>query len=34
MVTEMRGTRLEDEMFRVKQILKAAEIEFIIGRGS
>lgn len=28
MVTQMRGTRLEDEMFRVKQILKAAEIEF------
>jgi two-component system sensor histidine kinase DesK len=27
MVTEMRGTRLEDEMFRIKQILKAAEIE-------
>ncbi|WP_424767937.1 histidine kinase [Paenibacillus sp. sgz302251] len=28
MVTQMRGTRLEDELFRVKQILKAAEIEF------
>ncbi|MGO4610696.1 hypothetical protein AB4142_30655, partial [Variovorax sp. 2RAF20] len=28
MVTQMRGTRIEDEMFRVKQILKAAEIEF------
>ncbi len=28
MVTQMRGTRLEDEMFRIKQILKAAEIEF------
>jgi len=27
MVTEMRGTRLEDELFRVKQILKAAGIE-------
>jgi two-component system sensor histidine kinase DesK len=30
MVTQMRGTRLEDEMFRVKQILKAAEIEFVL----
>lgn len=28
MVTQMRGTRLEDELFRVKQILKAAQIEF------
>ncbi|GGH11889.1 sensor histidine kinase [Paenibacillus segetis] len=28
MVTQMRGTRLEDEMFRIRQILKAAEIEF------
>ncbi|MGO4545948.1 sensor histidine kinase [Paenibacillus sp. 2TAB23] len=28
MVTQMRGTRIEDEMFRIKQILKAAEIEF------
>lgn len=27
MVTQMRGTRLEDEMFRVKQILLAAQIE-------
>jgi len=27
MVTQMRGTSLEDEMFRVKQILKAAFIE-------
>src|SRR5690606_14536112 len=27
MVTQMRGTRLEEEMFRVEQILKAAEIE-------
>lgn len=27
MVTEMRGTRLEDELYRVKQILKAAGIE-------
>lgn len=30
MVTEMRGTRLEDEIFRVTQILKAAEIELIL----
>lgn len=30
MVTQMRGTRLEDEMFRIKQILKAAEIEFVM----
>ncbi|MEC0243111.1 sensor histidine kinase [Paenibacillus dokdonensis] len=30
MVTKMRGTRLEDEMFRIKQILKAAEIEFML----
>lgn len=30
MVTSMRGTRLEDEMFRVKQILKAAEIDLIL----
>lgn len=28
LVTQMRGTRLEDELFRVRQILKAAEIEF------
>jgi two-component system sensor histidine kinase DesK len=28
MVTQMRGTKLEDEMFRVKQILKAADIAF------
>lgn len=28
MVTRMRGTKLEDEMFRVKQILKAAQIDF------
>lgn len=27
MVTQMRGTRLEDEMFRIKQILMAAEID-------
>ncbi|WP_341279968.1 sensor histidine kinase [Paenibacillus sp. FSL H8-0537] len=30
LVTEMRGTRLEDELFRVKQILKAADIQLII----
>lgn len=28
LVTQMRGTKLEDELFRVRQILKAAEIEF------
>lgn len=28
MVTQMRGTRLEDEIFRISQILKAAQIEF------
>ncbi|MNN27041.1 Sensor histidine kinase DesK [compost metagenome] len=30
MVTEMRGTRLEDELYRVKQILKAAGIECLV----
>ncbi len=30
LVTEMRGTRLEDEIFRVTQILKAAEIDLIL----
>ncbi|WP_438349378.1 sensor histidine kinase [Paenibacillus sp. FA6] len=30
MVTQMRGTRVEDEVFRVSQILKAAEIEYSI----
>ncbi|WP_010496633.1 sensor histidine kinase [Paenibacillus elgii] len=30
MVTKMRGTRLEDEMFRVKQMLKAAQIGFVV----
>jgi len=30
MVTKMRGTRLEEEMYRVKQILAAAEIEFVL----
>ncbi|GIP59662.1 sensor histidine kinase [Paenibacillus sp. FSL W8-0186] len=28
LVTQMRGTRLQDEIFRIKQILKAAQIEF------
>lgn len=28
MVTQMRGTRLEDELFRIRQILKAADIAF------
>ncbi|KKO54111.1 sensor histidine kinase [Paenibacillus sp. DMB20] len=28
LVTQMRGTRLEDEIFRISQILKAAQIEF------
>lgn len=30
LVKEMRGTRLEDEMFRIRQILKAAEIELVL----
>ena len=30
MVTNMRGTRVEDEMFRVQQILKAAQIELLL----
>ncbi|WP_103107901.1 sensor histidine kinase [Brevibacillus reuszeri] len=30
MVTQMRGTRLEDEIFRITQILKAAEIDFVL----
>ncbi|MFF2092495.1 sensor histidine kinase [Paenibacillus sp. NPDC058174] len=30
LVTQMRGTRLEDEVYRVHQILNAAEIEFAI----
>lgn len=30
MVTQMRGARLEDELFRIRQILKAAEIELRI----
>ena len=32
LVTQMRGTRLEDEMFRIKQILKAARNRFHLGR--
>ncbi|MBW7454963.1 histidine kinase [Paenibacillus sepulcri] len=30
MVTEMRGTTVEDEIFRIRQILKAAGIEFTL----
>jgi two-component system sensor histidine kinase DesK len=30
MVTQMRGTKLQDEMFRVREILKAAQMEFIL----
>ncbi|MFK7693832.1 sensor histidine kinase [Paenibacillus sp. HJGM_3] len=30
LVTELRGTRLEDELYRVAQILKAADIELIL----
>ncbi len=30
MVTQMRGTRLEDEVYRIMQILKSADIEFIL----
>lgn len=30
LVSRMRGTRIEEEIFRVQQILKAAEIEFTI----
>lgn len=30
MVTQMRGVRVPDELFRVRQILKAAEIDFIL----
>ncbi|MEX2460084.1 MAG: sensor histidine kinase [Paenibacillaceae bacterium] len=30
MVTQMRGTRVEDEIFRIKQILKAANIDFTL----
>ncbi len=28
MVTQMRGTRIEDELFRIEQMLRAAEIEY------
>jgi len=31
MVTRMRGTRLADEIFRIRQILKAAQIERMAG---
>jgi len=34
MVTRMRGTRLEDEIFRLRQILKAADIEFRLEGGT
>lgn len=30
LVTQMRGTRVEDEMFRIRQILKAAEIDLTL----
>ncbi|MDQ0193233.1 sensor histidine kinase [Paenibacillus wynnii] len=30
MVTQMRGIRLEDELLRIRQLLEAAEIEFIL----
>lgn len=30
MVTQMRGARVEDELLRVRQILKAAEIELVL----
>lgn len=30
MVTQMRGTRVEDELYRIKQILKAAHIELVL----
>lgn len=30
MVTQMRGTRVEDEIFRIRQILKAANINFTL----
>ncbi|WP_211747066.1 sensor histidine kinase [Paenibacillus sp. Marseille-Q4541] len=30
MVTQMRGTRLEDELFRIRQILKVADIKLLI----
>ncbi|GGD82139.1 sensor histidine kinase [Paenibacillus nasutitermitis] len=30
MVTQMRGTRVEDEIFRIRQILEAADIDFTL----
>ncbi|GAA0133175.1 two-component sensor histidine kinase DesK [Paenibacillus sp. YSY-4.3] len=30
LVTQMRGTSLQDEMFRIRQMLKAAQIEFTL----
>ena len=30
MVSDMRGIRLKEEMIQVKQILEAAEIEFVV----
>ena len=30
MVSDMRGIRLKEEMIQVEQILKAAEIEFVL----
>lgn len=30
MVTQMRGTRVEDELYRIQQILKAAHIELVL----
>lgn len=30
LVSDMRGTKLEDELLRVQQILKAAEIDFVL----
>ena len=33
MVSDMRGIRLKEEMIQVEQILKAAEIEFVLKAG-
>src|SRR5690606_14081781 len=30
LVSDMRGTKLEDELLRIQQILKAAEIDFVL----
>nr|WP_308215365.1 ATP-binding protein [Sinobaca sp. H24] len=30
MVSDMRGTKLKDELIRIEQVLKAAEVEFTI----